>query len=229
MAVKSESATKHMRTFKSLVAAFVGIGAIASSLQPAAAVKYGANSVYKATENGITSVYIDGTAGNKVAVDLGQMSKTTSKLAAACGDVKISIPKGNPSFTGLKVDGVAIDYSTLPMQTLPTCTNGTFSEARTANFKTPKGQVVIVGKTANTSVSIMLQGDSMKNLAINACGTGVLHPTKGETLPATFTVNGTSYTLASLPDAGHGPVCKKSATGAYTTYTPSTWASGSGN
>ncbi len=210
-----------------LISAFlVAFCAFASSLQPAAAVKYGANSVYKATENGITTVYIDGTAGNKMAVDLGQVTKTTSKLAAACGDVKISIPKGNPSFAGLKVDGVAIDYASLPIQTLPTCTNGTFSEARTANFKTAKGQVVIVGKTPNTSVSIVLAGDSTKNLAINACGTGVLHAAKGDTLPATFTVNGTSYTLASLPDSGKGPVCKKSATGVYTTYTPSTWASG---
>ena len=207
-----------------LISAFLlGIGAIASSLQPAAAVKYGANSVYKATENGITTVYIDGTAGNKVAVDLGQLTKTTSKLAAACGDVKISIPKGNPSFTGLMVDGTAIDYASLPIQTLPTCTNGTFAEARTANFKTAKGQVVIVGKTANTSVSISVASESLRNLAINGCGTGLLRAPKGETLPATFTVNGTSYTLASLPDAGHGPVCKKSASGSYAAYTPSSW------
>ena len=208
-----------------LISAFLlGIGAIASSLSPAAAVQYNGATVYKATENGITTVYIDGTAGNKVAVDLGQVTKTTSKLAAACGDVKISIPKGNPTFSGLKVDGVAIDYASLPIQILPTCTNGTFAEARTANFKTAKGQVVIVGKTPNTSVSIMLPGDSTKNLAINACGTGVLHAAKGDTLPATFTVNGTSYTLASLPDAGHGPVCKKTATGSYAAYTPSSWS-----
>ncbi len=211
---------------KFFYAFLLGIGAFAFSLQPANAVKYGANSVYKATENGITTIYIDGTAGNKVAVDLGQLTKTTSKLAAACGDVRISIPKGNPNFTGLTVDGTAIDYASLPVQTLPTCTNGTFSEARTANFKTAKGQVVIVGKTPNNSVSISVAGESLRNLAINACGTGLLRAPKGETLPATFTVNSTSYTLASLPDSGHGPVCKKSATGAYTTYTPSTWASG---
>jgi hypothetical protein len=209
---------------KILILTVMGIGAVASSLAPAAAVKYNGASVYKATENGITTVYIDGTAGSKMAVDLGQVTKTTSKLATACGDVKISIPKGNTSYTGLTVDGVAIDYAALPIQTLPTCLNGQFTEARTANFKTAKGQVIIVGKTPNTSVSITVPSDSLKNLAINGCGTGVLKAAKGTTLPATFTINGTSYTLASLPDAGHGPVCKKSSDGTYSAYTPSSWS-----
>lgn len=213
-----------MKLLKGIVCAFLGMGAIASSLQPAAAVKYGTDSVYKATENSITTVYVDGTAGTKVAVDLGQMTHKSSKIAGACGQVSISVPKGNMTFTGLKVDGTAIDYSTLPTQTLPSCTsNGTFAESRTANFKTARGQVVIVGKTVGTSVSIEVPAESVRNLTINGCGTGMLHAVKGETLPATFKINGTSYTLASLPDSGHGPVCKKAADGTYSAYTPSTW------
>lgn len=209
---------------KFLSAFFLSIGALASSLTPAAAIQYNSASVYKATENGITTVYIDGTAGSKVAVDLGQVSKTISKLPAACGDVRISIPKGNPNFTGLTVDGTAIDYASLPVQTLPTCTNGQFSEARTANFKTAKGQVVIVGKSPSTSVSVTVMADSLRDIAVNGCGNALLRASKGSTLPDTFTINGTSYTLASLPDAGHGPVCKKSSTGTYSAYTPSSWS-----
>jgi uncharacterized alkaline shock family protein YloU len=209
---------------KILVSTLVGVSAVASSFTPALAVKYNGASVYKATENSITTVYIDGTAGSKVAVDLGQVTKTTSKLPTACGDVKISIPKGNTSYTGLTVDEVAIDYASLPIQTLPTCLNGQFTETRTANFKTAKGQVIIVGKTPNTPVSITVPSDLLRSLAINGCGTGVLKAAKGTTLPATFTINGTSYTLASLPDAGHGSVCKKASDGTYSAYTPSSWS-----
>ena len=162
-----------------------------------------------------------------MAVDLGQVTKTTSKAGCSLWRRKNFDSQGKSKFCGIKSgwnrDRLCVSSNS---NAAGTCTNGTFSEARTANFKTAKGQVVIVGKTANTSVSIVLAGDSTKNLAINACGTGVLHAAKGDTLPDTFTVNGSSYTLASLPDAGKGPVCKKSATGAYTTYTPSTWASG---
>ncbi|MDF5732901.1 MAG: hypothetical protein PUP92_34145 [Rhizonema sp. PD38] len=83
------------------------MGAIASSISPVDAIQYKGASVYKATESNITSVYFDGTAGNDIAVDLGNVTKTVSKVAGACGDVKISTPRGNPSFTGLKVDGTA--------------------------------------------------------------------------------------------------------------------------
>ncbi len=195
------------------------------ALAPASAIQYNGSAVYKATENGITTVYINGNPGSKVAVDLGQVSKTVSKLSAACGDVRISIPKGNPNFTGLNVDGTAIDYASLPVQTLPTCKNGTFTEARTANFKTPKGQVVIVGKTPSTSVSITVMADSLRSITVNQCGNALLRASKGSTLPPTFTINGTSYTLASLPNAGKGPVCKKSSsTGKYSTYIPPSWS-----
>jgi hypothetical protein len=64
---------------KILVLTLVGVSAVASSFTPALAVKYNGASVYKATDNSITTVYIDGTAGSKVAVDLGQVTKTTSE------------------------------------------------------------------------------------------------------------------------------------------------------
>ncbi len=212
-----------MKIQKNLALLLVSTSAIATNSVPAKAIQYKGASVYKATENGITTVYFDGTAGNHIAVDLGNVTKTLSKVAGACGEVKISVPKGNSSFTGLKVNGTAIDYSALPVNTLPTCKNGALSQARTANFKTAKGQVIIVGKTPNASVSVILPSDQKKNITINSCGIGVLRGIKGNTLPAAFSANGTNYTLASLPDAGHGPVCKKATDGTYSAYTPSGW------
>lgn len=220
-----------MKVWKN-TACLLGVGALTLSglsldiaISPADAIQYKGASVYKATENGVTTVYLDGTTGSRVAVDLGQVSRTISRIAGACGQVSISKPKGNESFTNLKVDGTAIDYSALPTQTLPACKNGTLAEARSANFKTVHGQVVVVGKTPGASVSIIVPAESTRHIAINGCGFGVLRASTGSTLPATFKVNSTSYTLASLQDAGHGPVCRRSASGTYSAYTPTNWSS----
>ncbi|MDF5726253.1 MAG: hypothetical protein PUP91_38610 [Rhizonema sp. PD37] len=207
------------------IACFLGVGVCASSLSPAEAIQYKGASVYKATENNVTTVYLDGTAGSRVAVDLGQVSRTISRVAGACGQITISKPKGNNSFTDLKVDGTAIDYSALPTQTLPACKNGTLAEARSANFKTAHGQVVIVGKSPGASVSITVPAEATRNIAINNCGFGVLKASTGSTLPTSFKVNGTSYTLSSVVDAGHGPVCRRGASGTYSAYTPTNWSS----
>ncbi|MBO3462188.1 hypothetical protein G7B40_016945 [Aetokthonos hydrillicola Thurmond2011] len=200
------------------------LGLVASSLAPAAAVKYKTNTVYKATVNNVTAVYIDAPVGARVAVDLGNLPRTYTRVAGACGEVKLSPPKGNTSFTDLKVDGTAIDYASLATQTLPACTNGTFVEARAANFKTAKGQVVIVGKTAGASVSIEVPAASTRTVGVNGCGTGILRPQKGTTLPATFKIDGTTYTLADLPDSGEVPVCRKLANGTYSTFVPASWS-----
>jgi hypothetical protein len=122
------------------------------------AVPFGAATVYKVTQSGISSVYLSGTANSKIEVDLGSTPKTTARVVGSCGEVKIAVPTSG-SFAGLKVDGTSIDTASLPIQTLPTCISGAFSEARPANFKTPNGQVVIVGKTAGSAATIALPSD----------------------------------------------------------------------
>ncbi len=208
--------------------ALIDLGAIAlfttSFANYASAISYNGNTVYKATERGVTNVYIDGVAQTKVAVDIGLVNKRSAKIVGACGEVKISRPSGNPNFSGLTVNGVRIDASSLPTQSLPACTNGHFAHPRTVSFKTRGGQVILVGKTPNTSVSIALLVEQTKHITVNACGFAVLHPPKGGTLPATFNIANNSYTLANLPDAGHGPVCKKTVNG-YAAYTPANWSS----
>lgn len=208
---------------KSILAFLVGVGALASNIGSAMAIPYGSNTVYKTVDpsTSATTVYISATANSRVMVELGSIDRSTARIAGACGELRISIPSSG-SFAGLKVDGMAIDASALSTQTLPACNSGTFAEARTANFKTPNGQVVIVGKTPNSAVAITLPSEATRNVSINGCGFGILRASSGSTLPATFDIGTTSYTLASLPDAGDPPVCRTT-NGVSAGYVPSSW------
>lgn len=207
---------------KGILALALGVGAIASNIGSAWAIPYGTDTVYKTVDatNG-TTIYISGTANSKALVSLGTVDRSTARIAGACGELKISIPSSG-SFTGLKVDGMAIDASSLSTQILPSCVSGTFAETRSTNFKTPNGQVVIVGKAPGSAVAITLPSDSTKNVSINGCGFGFFRALSGSTLPTTFDIGATSYTVASLSDAGEPPVCKTT-NGVSTGYVPSTW------
>ncbi|TBR56849.1 hypothetical protein B4U84_27945 [Westiellopsis prolifica IICB1] len=212
---------KKIQLIKSGLIATTALGAIAYNAFPAAAIPYGSNTVYKVTNEGITTVYISATANSRVLVQLGSIDRSTARIAGACGELRISVPSSG-SFEGLKVDGTAIDASALPTQVLPACNNGTFTETRTANFKTPNGQVVIVGKSPGSAVAITLPNTASRNVSINACGFGILRASNGSTLPDTFDIGTTSYTLASLPDAGEPPICRTT-NGVSSAYIPSSW------
>jgi hypothetical protein len=202
---------------------FVATAVFGTLLAPlsAFAIPYGSNTIYKASENGKTIVVFSGTAGSKIQVGLGDVPKVTARIAGACGEVKIS-PPSSGSFTGLKVDGTTVDAASLSTQTLPSCTNGSFSEPRSANFKTPNNDIVIVGKTPGSATSVELPQPTTKTVSINACGFGVLRPAKDQTLPNSLNANSTSYTLSSMTDASKPPICR-TANGVSTGYIPSTW------
>ncbi|BDA71603.1 hypothetical protein CAL7716_057690 [Calothrix sp. PCC 7716] len=210
-----------MKVSKSFVCAGLVISGIASSLAPASAIPYKGDTVYKATDRGIPLVVFSASPGSRIRVNLGSSAATTARVAGACGELRISVPASG-SFTGLKVDGTAVDASTLPTQTLPSCVSGTFAETRSANFKTPAGQVIIVGKTPNSAVSIELPQPTVANVSVNACGFGILRQRTGQTLPATFSTDSTSYTMTALKDASTPPLCR-TAGGAAAAYIPSTW------
>ncbi len=109
------------------------------------------------------------------------------KINALGGTTKVAVvsnaklPPSCGSFEGLKVDNMP---SFMPTQTLPAYTDRSFAEARTANFKTPNGQVVIVYKTPGAAVSITLPTSSTRNLSIYACGFGTLRATSSSPLPS---------------------------------------------
>nr|MDZ8061299.1 hypothetical protein [Nostoc sp. EkiNYC01] len=212
-----------MKKFQLIKSGLIATATLSALLAPlsAFAIPYNGATVYKAMDNGSTVVVFSATAGSKIQVNLGSSDKATARLAGSCGEIRISSPSSG-SFAGLKVDGVAVDASTLPTQTLPSCLNGSFSEARSANFKTPNNQVVIVGKTAGSAVSISLPQPTTRSVTVNACGFGILKPSTGQTLPTSFSVDTTNYTLASLPDAGTSPYCRN-LNGTFYGYIPASW------
>ncbi|MHC5723120.1 hypothetical protein [Nostoc sp. JL33] len=214
---------------KGILALVVGVGALASALTTviasnigsASAIPYNSATVYKATDAGSTVVVFSATAGSRIAVSLGSEDKSTARLAGSCGELRISVPSTG-SFTGLKVDGVAVNAATLSVQTLPSCVSGAFAEARTTNFKTATGQVVIVGKTAGSAVAVSLPSATTRNVTANACGFGILKGTSTSPLPATFMVGATNYTVATLPDATTAPYCR-TIDGTPFGYVPASW------
>jgi hypothetical protein len=210
-----------LKKIKPLVFAIFGLSAIISSATPAAAIQYLTNTVYRATGTLGQEVYISGTANSAVQVKLGSQARASARIAGACGEVRIS-PPSSGDFTGLQVDGVAINVASLPSSTLPSCVSGAFAEPRTANFKTPTGQVIIVGKTPNEAVTISLPSEVTRTVRINACGFGVLRPSATSPLPTTFIIGTTNYTTATLPNATTGPLCR-TVNGASFGYKPASW------
>ena len=69
---------------------------------------YKANTVYHAGPN---EIVVSGTPNTKVSVNEGTYTKSVNKTANACGQVKVTKPK--LGFSNLKVNGVAIDITTL--------------------------------------------------------------------------------------------------------------------
>lgn len=188
----------------------------------AIAIPYNTATVYKATDNGNQVVVFSSTPGSRINVDLGSSPRPTARLAGSCGEVRIS-PPSSGDFTGLEVDGVAVNASALSVQSLPSCISGSFSEPRTTNFKTPVGQVVVVGKPPGSAVAISLPAPVTRSVSVGACGFGVLRPTTSSgPLPATFNVGATPYTLATLPDAVNIPICR-TVNGTPYGYVPDSW------
>lgn len=70
----------------------------------------------------------------------------------------------------IRVEGVTIDPATLPTQLIPKCQGGQLEAARTANFKTAAGDVVLP-KAVNRRYQIfMLNRPLIRNLKANICG-----------------------------------------------------------
>jgi hypothetical protein len=198
-------------------------GVVTSQITPAAAIQYQSNIVYKATENSTEIVYLSGSANSTIQVKLGATDRPAARLAGACGEVRIPVPSSG-SFAGLKVDAQSIDVSSLSTLSIPSCLNGTFAEARPDNFKAPNGAVIIVGKTPQQAVTIALPSEQTRAVRLNGCGFGRLAPATGAVLPSEFMIDSTNYTVASLPNAQKGPICRSLPNnGGFEGYVPASW------
>ena len=203
--------------FKSILALLAGLGAIASSGLPAAAIQFGSADVYRVGSGSSAIVYFHGTPSTSVIANIGYVSKFSSKLAGKCGEIVLSSSSVGTTPT-VKVGSTTVTIASLPTQLLPTCTSGSFAESRTANFKTPDGKVVLVGNTASSSATIDIPKAINKTVKINACGFGTLKGTDSAPLSTSFKVGSTNYTVATLPDAGAAPKCTSGVA-----YVPALW------
>jgi hypothetical protein len=196
----------HLQEFAK--ASIVSLGALAFAALPGGAIPFGSNKVYRVGQD----VIISAPAGTKVDVGLGSRVRNKAVVAGSCGEVKITLPKTSPAT--VQVGTKTLTIANLPTQSLPSCKNGQFAEARTADFKTPEGKVVAVGFTPSQSVAIGIATPTTRHVSINACGFGTIKNASGS-----ITVNGQDYNVSQLPDAGAAPACRKG-----TAYTPSSWS-----
>ena len=203
--------------------AAIAKGIASLGISPAYAIPYNGNSVYKTGTGSETAVYFSSTAGSTISVNLGLTSKFSSKIVGNCGEVRVTGSSIGSTPT-IKVDATNITVASLPVQTLPACSSGAFAEPRTSNFKTSTGDVVVVGKTAGSAIAIDIPQSTSKSVKINGCGFGVLKNSSSFAIPATFTVNSNSFTLASLSSAVNPPYCR-TVSGVSYGYVPAEWNS----
>jgi hypothetical protein len=180
---------------------------------------YKSNTVYRA---GLNEIIVSGTPSTKVSVNEGTYTKSVNKTANACGQVKITKPK--LGFSNLKVNGVAIDITTLTTVTsAPKCTAGVLKTPQPTAIQTETGTVVVPGLTANASIPVSYDTPKVKNLSINSCGFAAIKTsTSSPTLPTTLLIGGTTYTTATLPDSSEPPRLQR-VNGVSTCYTPTGW------
>ncbi|MDX2241408.1 MAG: hypothetical protein NW224_12050 [Leptolyngbyaceae cyanobacterium bins.302] len=138
------------------------------------------------------------TPGQKVTYEAGGLERKVT--ANYCGLLIISVPSNAPMPASISVDGAAVDTTSLPVQSVPSCTNNVLKEPRPANFKDANGRVVLVGKTPGVQSPVIYTGvPSLKSLTANGCGYARIGNSTAYPAPMNFTYGGQSYTTASLP------------------------------
>lgn len=192
----------------------LGLLGLASAIAfPAMAQTYNGSDVYKVMRsNGSPQVIVaNRNPGERLTVTYPGATTSRRVTANGCGLVVLRDSTTNPVANLVSVDGMVIDQAALPTQLIPRCVNGSLEEARTANFKTGAGEVVIV-KTPNTVYETVFTGGRTRNVTANACGFAAISGTSSipweDTANQTFSIGGTTYNLGSLPLANPEPLCR---------------------
>ncbi|MBW4444372.1 MAG: hypothetical protein KME10_24765 [Plectolyngbya sp. WJT66-NPBG17] len=178
--------------------------------------------------DGENNLYVTGlSAQQEVSFSYPGTPRVSSSRANACGAVIVRGTSGTPVTGTIKVDNVSINTSTLPTQLLPSCgANGAFNEARTANFKTPDGQVVIVGKTANNFYGVETPENAARRTRANACGFVGVAPNARFTHAGSqeVAIGSDSVVTISSISQKEAPLCRGNIM-----YVPTSWLGNSGS
>jgi hypothetical protein len=164
-------------------------------------------------------------------VEMTYLGQLTSRnlTANGCGLAIMRPSSSNPTPPSFTYNGSTITVGSLPTQLLPGCTNGVLQEARSANFKTSSGEVVLVGAAANAQVQISVPRDRVRRSTSNACGfvrfatsQSYQHGT-GTNVTLSGVFSNTAFSSIQTEEA---PLCR-TVNGVGRLYVPAAWLPGS--
>ena len=114
-----------------------------------------------------------------LSVAVGGLEATRNLTASACGVATIRPSLSRPIPATFKIGAKTINTANLPTQLLPKCLpSGQLEEARTADFKTAEGAVVIVGQAPSAAIVMSFADTKERKVKMNACGWGkISNPT----------------------------------------------------
>jgi hypothetical protein len=162
--------------------------------------------------NTSTPIQVDGT-------------RTRNLKANGCGLIVIT-PPVNSQINDFSVNqnGTAIysndRFNSNPSnrQTIPSCVNGQLTEARSGDFVTPEGKIVLnqVGTqfhfTPGAEYQVRINGWFGRNVQANACGFARIGQTQTRPLPSAIRIDGQVINGFYSPqsfEAGERPICSK--------------------
>ena len=172
------------------IAASSGIAGLAA---PAIAAPPGWSDFKDSTGN----IYVGATsASGEIQLNLGNTSIKKSVKANQCGLAKIANSATSPIPSTVSVGGTSNSVASLTQRILPKCllVNGSYQleEARTGNFKTIEGSLILAGQTANSTVEYTATGTVSKRLRANACGWAKISSSTTSPIPGTATIQATT-------------------------------------
>lgn len=193
---------------------FIQLGAIvAAAIVAGSAIPANADIPTGLFRDATNNIYLmNQTVGASIDLTYEGLTASRDIKANACGLGSLRGTEANPLPTTFTANGVSITVASLPTQLKPGCntTTGQLEEARTANFKTAAGEVVIV-TTPNATVPITYDATKVRKAKANACGIAKWSVTQSYTNLGTQIVSGggmTSTQISALPAPGGFPICR---------------------
>jgi hypothetical protein len=143
------------------------------------------------------NIYVGATTPNgEIQIEMGNTSIKKSVKANQCGLAKIANSATSPIPSTVVVGGTSITVASLTQRILAKCllVNGSYQleEARTANFKTIEGSLILAGQTPNSTVEYTATGTVAKRLRANACGWAKISNSTTSPIPGTATIKATT-------------------------------------
>lgn len=198
-----------MHVLKKAALLILTAGTALSSLVPYASASY--TGVHKVTENGVTAVYIPGTANTQVQVKTPKLPTASLLTLNACGWGKLSNSTTSPI---LNITGGSTNFGAKTSAAPPVCvkqadgTNFDSNSAATVGTVIDAGtQIWIKGGSGIGTLAVDVTKQAVINSTINACGFSKLAVNATRPL-TTFMVGATNYTLSSVTSMPASQICK---------------------